>query len=305
MNYFIFFGISLLFYTLTFAEPITPIPLTNSGINTQKAKLGKKLFFDKILSKDDSTSCADCHKPSHSGADNLRASFGVYHNKTNLNTSTVYNSRYNFVQFFDGRAKNLEEASKYCIESNTTMDSVSSDLIKKLNNSSYKKDFSRIYNDKIKQKYIDNAIAEYMKSLVTPNSAFDRYLRGDKSALSKSQKRGYSLFKLEGCIICHNGINVGSNLFAKFGEAREAPNSYLGKYNVSKASFDKYFLKVPTLRNISKTAPYLHDGRFDNLSDVVKFMLKYQLDKSVSQKDVNDIVAFLKSLDGETPKNAK
>ncbi len=175
-------------------------------------------------------------------------------------------------------------------------------LIKTLNNSHYKKEFDGIYKDGITKKNIINTIAEYEKTLITPNAPFDRYLRGDKNALTKEQKEGYELFKTKGCIACHNGINIGGNLYAKFGQVIKIKGKNLGRYNVTHNKLDRYFFKVPTLRNIALTAPYLHDGRYNTLDGVVRFMLLYQLGKKANSDEVKKIVSFLHSLTGELPK---
>lgn len=173
------------------------------------------------------------------------------------------------------------------------------ELIKKLEKTSYKQKFDSIYKDGITPFNLTNAIAEYEKTLITPNAPFDKYLNGDENAISNETKQGYELFKTQGCIACHHGVNVGGNLYAKFGVISELQSDSKGRYEVSKNELDKYYFKVPTLRNIELTAPYLHDGRIDNLEDTVKFMAHYQLGKSLSQEDVEKIVLFLKSLTGK------
>ncbi|WP_331775649.1 cytochrome-c peroxidase [Sulfurospirillum sp. 1612] len=301
MNYVVILIYFTCFNLVLLAQPITPIPRNNTIDNAQKIRLGKQLFFDQSLSKNNQISCASCHRHQYATADNRRNS-PYSDNKTNpINTPTLYNSKYNFTQFYDGRASTLEEAITLMIEQNDTMQSNISDLAKKLNHTAYKKRFEAIYHDRVKPKYISNAIAAYIKTLNTPNAPFDKYLRGDDTALSASQKRGYFLFQSKGCIICHNGVNLGGNLFAKFGEIKPLLSDYLGRYNITKDPHDKYFYKVPTLRNISKTAPYMHDGRFYSLRDVVQFMLQYQLDAYGNRQDIDDIVDFLHALDGEVP----
>ena len=179
------------------------------------------------------------------------------------------------------------------------MDNDFDSLLKKLKNSKYKDKFESIYEEGITPFSITDAIAEYEKTLITPNAPFDRYLKGDKTAISLEAKKGYEIFKNQGCIACHHGINIGGNLFAKFGVISNIKTSSLGRYEVTKNDLDKYYFKVPTLRNIELTAPYLHDGSIDNLEDVVKFMAHYQLGKSLDESDIDNIVSFLKSLTGE------
>jgi cytochrome c peroxidase len=295
MRYLIIFFI----YIYSFAENITPIPLYVDDVNIEKVRLGKKLFFDPILSKDGTVACAGCHLLDDGGDDNQKVSYGIKGKTGTRNSPTVLNSRYNFVQFWDGRAENLEDQAKGPIENPVEMGNNFPNLIKTLNSSKYKNEFEKIYKDGISKKNIVNALAEYEKTLITPNSSFDKYLRGNKDAITSEQKRGYELFKKEGCIACHNGVNIGGNLYSKSGFFKPIKSDDLGRYYITQNKEDKHFFKVPTLRNIEKTAPYLHDGRFDKLKDVVESMISYQLGKKKNSTDVKSIVEFLKSLNGE------
>jgi cytochrome c peroxidase len=279
-------------------EPITPIPL-EVKVDIKKANLGKELFFDTILSKDDTISCHSCLLLTQGGDDNLQFSLGIENKIGNLNAPTVLNSTFNFVLFWNGRAKNLQEQALGPIANPIEMGHSFEELITKLEKTKYKDKFNSIYKDGITSFNITDAIAEYEKTLITPNAPFDRYLRGEKNVISKETKEGYELFKNQGCIACHHGINIGGNLYAKFGVISQLQSDSKGRFEVTKNELDKYYFKVPTLRNIELTAPYLHDGRIDNLEEVVKFMAHYQLGKSLSQEDVNKIVLFLKSLTGE------
>jgi cytochrome c peroxidase len=279
-------------------EPITPIPL-DIKVDIKKANLGKELFFDTILSKDNTISCHSCHLLNKGGDDNSQFSLGIDNKRGNINAPTVLNSTFNFVLFWNGRAKNLQEQALGPITNPIEMGHSFEELITKLEKTKYKDKFNSIYKDGITSFNITDAIAEYEKTLITPNAPFDRYLRGEKNAISKETKEGYELFKNQGCIACHHGMNVGGNLYAKFGVISQLQSDSEGRFEVTKNELDKYYFKVPTLRNVELTAPYLHDGRIDNLEDVVKFMVHYQLGKSLSQEDVNKIVLFLKSLTGE------
>lgn len=279
-------------------EPITPIPL-DIKVDLKKVDLGKELFFDTILSKDNTLSCHSCHLLSQGGDDNLQFSVGIDRKVGNINAPTILNSTFNFVQFWDGRAKNLQEQAMGPITNPIEMGHSFEELIKKLEKTSYKQKFDSIYKDGITSFNLTEAIAEYEKTLITPDAPFDRYLKGEENAISKEAKQGYELFKTQGCIACHHGVNVGGNLYAKFGVISQLQSDSKGRYEVSKNELDKYYFKVPTLRNIELTAPYLHDGKIDNLEDTVKFMADYQLGKSLSQEDVDRIVLFLKSLTGK------
>lgn len=298
MKHFIYI---VLFFSLSYSEPITPIPLEISTDN-KKVSLGKKLFFDTILSKDNTISCASCHKMEMGGADGLQFSFGVDGQIGNIHTPTVFNSIFNFVQFWDGRAKTLQEQAIGPIENPIEMAHNLDEIVKILKSTQYNKLFKEIYKDGVTKYNITDAIAEFEKSLITPNSPFDKFLRGDKNAITQNQKDGYELFKSQGCMSCHHGVNVGGNLYAKFGVMDKVKSSSKGRFDVTKNEYDKYFFKVPTLRNIELTSPYLHDGRIEKLEDVVKFMSHFQLGKSLNENEVSKITDFLKSLTGEIPK---
>jgi len=286
------------------AEPITPIP-QSVKVDRKKVILGKKLFFDTILSKNNTVSCASCHNLLDGGDDGKKFSTGIYGKSGDINSPTVFNAVYNFRQFWNGRAKDLVHQAVEPIVNPVEMGNNFEYLIKVLKKSEYNSWFNRIYSDGITKENIADAIAEFEKTLITPNAPFDRYLRGDKSAITQKQKEGYSLFQKKGCIACHHGINIGSNLYNKFGVMRPVASKRLGRYEVTKRESDKYFFKVPTLRNIELTAPYMHDGRYSNLTDVVKFMSSYQLGRISTEDEVEKIVSFLMSLTGELPKSIK
>ena len=286
-----------------YAEPITP--LVNIITNNNKVTLGKELFFDTLLSIDNSISCASCHDLANGGDDGHRFAFGVKGQEGDINSPTVYNAVYNFRQFWDGRARDLEEQAVGPVENPIEMGHKFSNLVKILNRTPYKQKFEEIYADGITKQNIANAIAEFEKTLITLNAPFDKYLKGDKNAINQDAKDGYNLFKQKGCIACHHGINVGGNLYNKFGVMKIIDSKRLGRFEVTKKQRDKLYFKVPTLRNIEKTAPYLHDGRYDKLEDTVKFMARYQLGRILSEKEIKNIVSFLKSLSGEIPQSAK
>jgi len=284
------------------SEPITPIPEYVS-VNAKKVELGRELFFDTMLSRDKTINCAACHILQDGGDDNLCVSFGIRGQKGSINSPTVYNSVFNFRQFWDGRAANLQDQVAGPIENPKEMGYSFKELVIRLNKTFYKTKFDVIYKDGITKANITNAIAEYEKTLITPNSAFDCYLRGDKHAITKEQKEGYELFKAKGCIACHHGVNIGGNMYNKFGIFQDSKSINLGRYNVTHKKCDKQYFKVPSLRNIAKTAPYFHDGRTNNLKTAVYIMAKYQLGRKITPQEVDKIVSFLKSLNGELPKN--
>ncbi len=285
-------------------ELISPIE-DELNVDLNKALLGKKLFMEPQLSHDNTVSCASCHHLDKGGDDNRQFSVGVNNKVGNINSPTVFNSKYNFVQFWDGRAKDLEEQVLVPLHNPDEMNSNIHEVISKLKKSEeYRALFKKVYNDTIKEEYIIDAIVEFEKALITPNSKFDRYLKGEVNILSHVEKKGFELFKSYGCISCHNGVNVGGNLFQRVGIVKQMSyeNKYLGRYNVTKNEEDKYFYKVPTLRNIELTAPYLHSGEIKTLKEAVTFMMEYQIGVEPNTTDVSHIMAFLRTLTGNKPK---
>lgn len=293
--------IFLVFISILYADDMI-IPISEVPYNKEKAILGKKLYNDTSLSKDGTVSCNTCHRTDNFGVDNKEFSTGVKGQLDKpFNTPTTFNSAFNFVQFWNGRAKDLKEQAKVPFFNPIEMGLESdSELIQKVNaNAAYINDFKKIYGE-INIDNIMDAIAEFEKTLVTLNSPFDRYLQGDTTAISQKAKRGYEAFKNNGCIACHQGKNIGGNMYQKIGVFEDYPNQeVLGRYEITKNPEDKMVFKVPSLRNIAKTAPYYHDGSIPTLDACVQFMAYYQLGKFLDQKTVDDIVAFLESLTGE------
>lgn len=286
-------------------ELILPVE-ESAKVNIQKALLGKKLFFDTRLSKDNSISCASCHDLTKGGDDNRQFSLGIDNQVGELNAPTVFNSKYNFVQFWDGRARNLKEQAIQPIHNPIEMGSSMPEVIKKISqDETYQELFLEIYDSKVTQEGIIDALVEFENALITPNARFDLYLKGDKTALSQEEKEGFELFKSFGCISCHNGRNLGGNLFQKVGVIKpveQYKNKYLGRYNVTQKEEDKYYYKVPTLRNVEQTAPYLHSGSYSSLKETVSFMMNHQLGIEADEASLAKIEAFLKTLTGEKPK---
>ena len=284
---------------LTAQNAIKPIPLSVKA-DPKKVSLGQKLFFDPLLSKDGTISCATCHDIYNGGDDGMKVSIGINGQLGSINAPTVLNAVFNFRQFWDGRAANLQEQAAGPIENPVEMGNTFENLIVTLKATPYKEEFDKIYPNKgITKETITDAIAEYEKTLITPNSPFDRYLRGDKKAITLEQKEGYELFKSKGCIACHHGVNVGGNMYNRFGVFEDPQTSDLGRYNVTHKERDKYFFKVPTLRNIAQTSPYFHDGRTSSLKEAVYLMAQYQLGRKITNEEVGKIVKFLESLSAE------
>ncbi len=268
-----------------------------------KVNLGKKLFFDKRLSRDNTISCLSCHNVDFGGVDNLEKSFGVENRIGNINTPTVLNSSLNFVQFWDGRAKSLKEQIDFPIHEPVEMDTNWDDIINKINKiPSYQRLFALVYDNNFTKENIKDAIVAYEESLVMP-SRFDKFLLGDQNAISDEEFKGYELFKSYGCISCHQGQNVGGNFYEKLGVFKPYPHiddkNYYGRYNQTGIEEDKFEFKVPSLRNIVLTYPYLHDGSISDLDEVIVIMAEYQLGREIPYADVESIKAFLKSLTSE------
>ena len=285
-------------------EPISPIKKL-TGLNKEKVELGKKLYFERRLSKSGRISCNSCHDLALGGADNMRVSLGHGFSKGPINSPTVYNSSYNLAQFWDGRAKDLQEQAGGPIANPGEMAS-SHDMAEKVINSipEYKKAFKKVYGTKkVTINEITHAIAEFEKTLVTPNGRFDQWLKGDDNAITKKELKGYETFKMKGCVACHSGPAVGGSMYQKFGLVNppKKRDANLGRYEVTKNPADKYVFKVPSLRNVELTYPYFHDGSVWDLREAVKIMGKTQLGVELTKTEQEDIVAFLKTLTGKIP----
>ncbi|MEO1561295.1 MAG: cytochrome c peroxidase, partial [Cyanobacteria bacterium J06632_19] len=293
--------------TAVAAEPIQPIPL-KLELDGRTVELGKKLFHEPKLSSNNSMSCATCHILEKGGAERLATSKGMNGHQLSLNSPTVFNSGFQSRQLWDGRVETLEEQIDGPILTVGEMGGLSwSDIVKKLKqDNKYTTAFNKIYADGVTENNIKNAIATFTRSLYTPNSPFDQYLRGDEDAISKEAKEGYNLFKSYGCVTCHQGVLLGGNMFQTLGifgnyfeDRGNVVKPDLGRYNVTKNELDRHVFKVPTLRNIALTAPYLHDGNAKTLDEAIKIMGKYQLGVDLPQKDVDLIMKFLITLTGE------
>lgn len=284
------------------SSEITPIPL-NIEYDKNKAKLGKGLFFDPILSVDESISCSSCHNLPGNGANQTSYSFGVNGSEGNINSPTVLNARFNFVQFWNGRAKDLKDQALGPITNPMEMADIIENVLNKLNNSKYKKEFESIYKEGVTKDNLADAIAEFEKALITPNSRFDRYLRGEINAINEQEKRGYETFKDLGCISCHNGIGVGGNMYQRIGiiEPYKQDKDLKGRFEITHRDRDVNVYKVPSLRNIELTAPYFHDGQSQTLKDAVRKMQVLQLGIRPKKNYTSDIEAFLKTLTGDSP----
>lgn len=282
-------------------QMITPIP-DSIPYNKEKAMLGKQLYMDTTLSADGKVSCNTCHDTKTFGMDNQVFSTGINGvMDTPFNSPTTFNAAFNFVQFWNGRAKDLADQARSPFTNPQEMGlNDEAEVIKIIEqNPDYKAKFNKIYGE-INMDNITDAIAEFEKTLITPNAPFDRYQKGDENAISEAAKRGWNAFKTNGCVACHQGQNIGGTMYQKIGIFEPYPNQEnLGRYEITKIESDKMVFKVPSLRNVAKTAPYYHDGSIPTLDACVQFMAYYQLGKFLDQQTVEDIVAFLESLTGE------
>jgi len=296
----------MIFSAVVFAESLIQPLLAIKNIDFKKAELGKLLFFDPTLSKDRSVSCASCHKSDHGWADDRAVSIGVYNRKGIINSPTVVNAVYNFKQFWNGRVDTLKEQVSGPIHTRFEMDMTNKEVENRLEESDmYKKYFQEIYaKDKIDFNDVSDAIAEYEKSLTTKDSKFDLFLKG-KSSLTKEEKKGYMIFRTYGCITCHNGMNVGGNSFQKIGIVIPYDDCYADRYEITKHEFDRCVYKVPSLRNISKTAPYFHDGSANTLQEAIADMAYHNLGFKPREEDLKSIEAFLKTLDADLKKEVE
>ncbi len=293
------------------SAPVTPLPEVVS-VDAAKVRLGRTLFFDPRLSRDNSVSCASCHDLAMGGVDRRQHSIGIDGQVGLVNAPTVLNSRFGFRQFWDGRARSLTEQAAGPIHNPIEMDSNWQQVLAKLgSDATVVAAFDALYPDGLTADSVADAIAEFERSLVTP-APFDRHLRGDEDALSERAKRGFYLFKRYGCVSCHQGRNIGGNMYQRFGvfgdyfgDRGEPTKADLGRYNLTGRDEHRHVFKVPSLRNVELTPPYFHDGSVGDLRKAVRVMARYQLGVTLPPADQEAIVAFLRSLTGTPPGEAR
>ncbi len=290
------------------AEPVRPIDRT---LETDPAKvaLGYALFHDTRLSVDNTVSCATCHALETAGVDNKQYSEGVDAQVGGVNAPTVYNAVYNFVQFWDGRAKTLADQAAGPPLNPIEMASTSFDeIVAKLEKDrKFATEFKKVYPDGLTEANITDAIEEFERTLITPDSRFDKWLRGDDQALTAEELAGYELFKEYDCATCHVGPNLGGLSYELMGLRRhyfedrglELTVEDNGRFKETQLERDRHRFKVPGLRNIEHTWPYYHDGTRLTLEDAVRDMGRYQSDVDMTQSEVDNITSFLKTLTGE------
>jgi cytochrome c peroxidase len=285
-------------------EPVSPItaPATT---NPAMVELGKKLFFDPRLSKSGFISCNSCHNLSMGGSDNLPTSIGHGWAEGPINSPTVLNATYNVAQFWDGRAADLQAQAGGPIANPGEMASTHPAALEVIDTiPAYADEFATVFGSPgVDIDRVTAAIAEFEKTLVTPNSPFDQWLEGNKNALGSDAVAGYELFKSIGCTNCHNGPAIGGGMFMKMGllAPYATKNPAEGRIAVTGNDADRGVFKVPTLRNVALTYPYFHDGAVRTLDEAVDIMAKVQLGRTLNTQERGQIVAFLQSLTGEQP----
>jgi len=283
-------------------KPLPPVPL----LDVATVELGRQLFNEKRLSVNDSLSCASCHQLATGGGDDKPFSLGFDGKPVKLNTPTVFNASLNFKQFWDGRVDTLEAQIEQVVISPVEMGSDWKTVVDNLTAMpQYQAAFSQVYPDGVTAANVQNALATYERTLLTPNSRFDQYLLGNTEILTIEEKYGYQRFKEYGCIACHQGMNIGGNMFQKFGvmddyfKGRTPAETDLGRYLVTHDEEDRNVFKVPSLRNVAVTAPYFHNASAKTLEEAVDVMFRFQLGRVPSAEDKDQIIKFLKTLTGQ------
>lgn len=281
------------------SEPIQPLAHP-ANLDAGKVRLGRELFHDTRLSVNDSVSCASCHGLQTGGVDRKRVSVGIFHRQGERNAPTVFNSGLNYRQFWDARAPTLEDQINGPLQAETEMGSTWEVVISKLRDDAhYSAEFARLYPEHITPETVRNAIAAFERSLVTPDSRFDRYLKGETKLLTAKELAGYQLFKSLGCVSCHQGRSIGGGMRQPFGVMESASiwGEKTKEIRDERSNLGTLY-KVPSLRNVALTAPYFHDGRVNTLPEAVRTMGDVQLCRALSNEEVEQIVAFLLSLTG-------
>jgi cytochrome c peroxidase len=290
-------------------EPISPLPPAPQ-LDVRKVALGQRLFRDARFSKDNSVACISCHSFQYGGADPRPVPVGAGGVKHIVNSPSVWNSGFNFRQQWTGGATSLEDLTDKVVKSPRVFNSSWEEVISKLSkDADMVRDFKAAYREGMTAQTVNNALATYQRSLVTP-SRFDRFLQGDAKAITADERRGYERFKAYGCVGCHQGVNIGGNMFQRFGAmgdyfkaraaaGRPVSDADKGRYNVTKKEEDMFVFKVPSLRNVALTAPYFHDASAKTLEEAVDVMFRFQLGRTAPAEDKMLIVKFLQSLSGE------
>jgi cytochrome c peroxidase len=291
----------------------TAIPQPSTNLNyAAKLELGKQLYFDGRLSKNGAISCAFCHNPGTGWADPRQTSIGIGGGVGGRQAPTVLNTAFNHLQFWDGRARSLEEQAIGPIHNPIEMGETHENVVVKLNKiKGYQQQFRSVFGTDVNLQGIAEAIAAYERTVLSTNAPFDKYMAGDQKAMDEAAVRGMALFRGKArCVLCHGGPNFTDNQFHNLGVPQVGPmKEDLGRFGVTRAEKDKGAFKTPTLRSIAETSPYMHDGAFKTLEEVVDFLntgggANQHLDSLIKPLDLSDgekqdLIAFLKALSGE------
>ena len=287
------------------SEPLEPLPLS-LDLDPDKVALGAKLFIDPRMSGDDTVTCAHCHSLSKGGANGEVHASLPGRKVGGINVPTALNSAFDFRYAWNGRFETLEAQLDFAMTSPGAMASTWDGAFARVTKDpALGQAIARSYPGWVGGEAVRDALVTYCRSLITPNSRFDRYLRGELK-LAANEQRGYAAFRDFGCITCHQGINVGGNMFQRFGVMRDyfadrggLREPDLGLYAATHDEADRFVFRVPSLRNVALTAPYFHDGSVTTLEEAARTMARYQLGRELGDGDANDIAAFLRALTGE------
>lgn len=286
------------------AQPVTPLPVADDAeVPSPLVALGRRLFFDTRLSRDGDASCASCHDLAKGGDDGRPVAVDADGLPRQFNVPSVFNAGFAARLNWRGDFTDLEDHVASAVPAELLADWAL--VTERLASDA---DLAAAFPGGVTPQAVQEALAAYVRALVTPNAPFDRWLRGDETALTDQQKHGWTLFKSYGCAACHQGRAVGGTMFQRIGlfepffpRYRSNPRADLGRYTLTDDDADRHSFRVPSLRNVALTAPYLHDGSVETLEGVVRVMGYYQVGRSLSADDVDAIVAFLESLTGEVP----
>jgi cytochrome c peroxidase len=271
-----------------------------------KVALGRMLYYDTRLSKAQDISCDSCHGLTNYGVDNKPTSSGFKGQKGDRNSPTVYNAAIQFVQFWDGRAPNVEEQAKGPVLNPVEMAMASDKHVVAVLKSipEYTQAFKKAFpgeKDPVTYDNLGRAIGAFERGLITP-ARWDKFLKGDQTALTDVEKASFNMFVDAGCPTCHAGALLGGNIYQKAGVLKPWPDtSDAGRFKVTHEQADMLLFKVPSLRNVEKTGPYFHDGKTPTLNEAISKMADYQLGRKLSEAEVQSIAAWMKSLTGVIP----
>jgi len=287
-------------------EPITPIP--RPDVDAAKSELGRKLFHDPRISQTNTVACASCHRVEIGGADGRSRPPGADARPLDFNSPSIFNAALNYRFNWRGNFRTLEKQNEAVLLDRRLMNTTWEQLLAKLRaDEDYVRAFTALYATAPERADVLDALATFQRSLVTPDARFDRYLTGQRDAISSEEEHGYQLFKSYGCIACHQGVNVGGNLLQKFGifydpymlRGIHVTDADLGRFAITGNEADRLVFRVPSLRNVAITAPYFHDGSAASLPEAVKIMARVQLGRDLPDSDIDLIVKFLGTLTGE------